>query len=128
MKTEELEASKEKFECSVRPYLPHSRLTKSSYGDSYVLEDDNRLWRAYQSGYAELAAEVIKLREQQRWIPVSKRLPKPYESVLAWVGGGLEILFIETRLDGSDPRWNKTFSSDPTHWMPLLAAPAGEQA
>ena len=76
----------------------------------------------------KLGFECLKLREQQRWIPVSERLPKPYESVLAWVGGGLEILFIETRLDGSNPRWNKTFGSDLTHWMPLPEAPAGEQA
>lgn len=74
----------------------------------------------------ELQAEVERLKSEQRWIPVSKRLPKPYESVLAWVGGGLEILFIETRLDGSNPRWNKVFSSDPTHWMPLPEPPAQE--
>lgn len=125
----ELKPSKERFENAMRPCLSHLRLTKSFYSDSYVLDEDDKLWRAYEAGHAELEAEVIKLREQQRWIPVSERLPKPYESVLAsWIGGGHEILFIETRLDGSDPRWNKTFSSDPTHWMPLREAPAGEQA
>lgn len=58
------------------------------------------------------------------WISVDDELPLAYRSVLVgWKDGSIEIMFIETRLDGSDPKWSKRYSSDPTHWQPLPEPP-----
>ncbi|EGE2357996.1 DUF551 domain-containing protein, partial [Escherichia coli] len=56
------------------------------------------------------------------WIPVSKRMPEPYEYVLVTDGfDGCEVMRVNT-----DGYWGPTKSLYPggiTHWMPLPEPP-----
>lgn len=74
-----------------------------------------------------LAAEVIKLREAQRWIPVSEQLPETFKDVLVLSNGAISINKHVTgyRHGGIWAGGNR--DEDITHWMPLPAAPAGDQ-
>jgi len=75
-----------------------------------------------------------------RWILVSDRLPKEYETVLVWTDGSVsagEIRFPDSECGMSEPWWmvfkDKRDRSpawagfvslnDVTHWMPLPAPP-----
>ena len=82
------------------------------------LTDDN--WLADMVELA--AAEIARLREERRWVPVGERLPKPGETVLML-------------MDGSDPvsGWyenghfhNAYDTPYVTHWMPLPPGPEGD--
>ncbi|MFA5753448.1 MAG: DUF551 domain-containing protein [Bacteroidales bacterium] len=93
-----------------------------TYFDVVALIDDLR------EENANLTARIAELEEKQRWIPVSERLPKDGEYVLAaftdtiltatyhrqWTGlvGLDDWLDIEGRHSGT-----------PTHWMPLPPNP-----
>ncbi|EEW8249161.1 DUF551 domain-containing protein [Escherichia coli] len=59
------------------------------------------------------------------WIPVSERMPEPYEYVLVTDGfDGCEVMRVNT-----DGYWGPAKSLYPgsiTHWMPLPAAPQQE--
>ncbi|HAI2185195.1 TPA: DUF551 domain-containing protein [Escherichia coli] len=59
------------------------------------------------------------------WIPVSERMPEPYEYVLVTDGfGGCDVMRVNT-----DGYWGPAKSLYPgsiTHWMPLPAAPQQE--
>lgn len=87
---------------------------------------------------SQLAAEPIApndVREQTAipqvpvtpdgWIPVSERMPEPYEYVLVTDGfDGCEVMRVNT-----DGYWGPAKSLYPgsiTHWMPLPAAPQQE--
>jgi hypothetical protein len=93
-----------------------------TYFDVVALIDDLR------EENANLTARIAELEEKQRWIPVSERLPRDGEYVLAaftdtiltatyhrqWTGfvGLDDWLDIEGRHSGT-----------PTHWMPLPEPP-----
>lgn len=71
--------------------------------------------------------EVAQLRDAQKWIPATERLPKPGERVLVCIGAVFEA-FID---DGG--KWQRYYSAplnevlgEPTHWMPLPQPPKGE--
>jgi hypothetical protein len=70
--------------------------------------------------YAEnkqLRAEVERLREAQRWIPVEERLPEANTAVLTrWRG---ETFSVDWRFPSGE--W--TTGSFVTHWMPLPPPP-----
>lgn len=83
---------------------------------------------------AELDAEIVRLREEQRWIPVGERLPELNEendfrlNCLACCKGGLvcemvyEINTYAKRERHRQPRWKwcGTISMrEVTHWQPL---------
>lgn len=68
----------------------------------------------------EAAAEIKRLREEQRWIPVEEKLPSDNVAVLCWVDGcGAEMAWRE------EGQWFLSFAGYPisestyTHWMPL---------
>ena len=63
------------------------------------------------------------------WIPVSASLPEPYQDVLVALpneGGGPADVYMAARVPAE---WRITLDEsglpiNPTHWMPLPAAPA----
>ena len=70
----------------------------------------------------------------QKWIPVTERLPTPYERVLVCRGDlrsenkficveYLTVCYGETIMWGGD---YETWKSKVTHWMPLPEPPKGE--
>lgn len=73
-----------------------------------------------------LTAENAALREKQRWIPVTERLPDDDATVLTYKNGILEVQKYEKGRNG----WicNGWFWSlaNVTHWMPLPEVPEGE--
>lgn len=72
---------------------------------------------------AALRAEVARLKEERRWIPVGERLPEGNENVLVmdtlgficdcWMRCGV----------WTDMREQKALRFVVTHWMPLSALP-----
>ncbi|MEX3217600.1 dATP/dGTP pyrophosphohydrolase domain-containing protein [Escherichia coli] len=59
------------------------------------------------------------------WIPVSERMPEPYEYVLVTDGfDGCEVMRVNT--DGYWGPAKSLYPSSITHWMPLPAAPQQE--
>ena len=71
---------------------------------------------------------------EQKWIPVTERLPTPYERVLVCRGDlrsenkficveYLTVCYGETIMWGGD---YETWKSKVTHWMPLPEPPKGE--
>lgn len=87
--------------------------------------------RTYEKKRAEAEAERDALREKQRWIPVTERMPELEVPVLVLDRRGNMIVRTLRRLvsdkeavfrpDGLAPRKNIT------NWMPLPGAPEGEK-
>lgn len=73
------------------------------------------------------ADEIMMLREQPRWIPVTERLPAEGERVLAavegtWVGEAYrDMRDVWMRSYGTP--WDASIGVSVTHWMPLPDAP-----
>lgn len=65
-----------------------------------------------------LLAEIYRLTEAQRWIPVSERLPDKDVLVLLFLESGNQ-----TKITTSPDFLHKETI---THWMPLPAAPCGK--
>lgn len=76
----------------------------------------------------DMAEDLLSLREKERWIPVSKRLPEfnvPVLAALKHVSGKRAIAYLEhvnesdcswvTEDDSSELHWNY----DVTHWRPI---------
>ena len=69
-------------------------------------------------------AEIARLREERRWVPVGERFPPDNVAVLCWVDGcGAEMVWREKG------QWFLSFAGYPisdstyTHWMPLPPGP-----
>lgn len=105
-------------------------------GSNVVLpaEEAEELARiALASLEAEPVSQTYKLNElsgnppvtPEGWVPVSERMPEPYEYVLVTDGfDGCEVMRVNT-----DGYWGPAKSLYPgsiTHWMPLPAAPQQE--
>jgi hypothetical protein len=79
----------------------------------------------------EAAAEIERLREERRWVPVGERLPKDNDLVLTVGKGGCIVIGEMTKSCGwqsihCDNETGEPWISDPgdvTHWMPLQAPP-----
>ena len=66
----------------------------------------------------QLRAEVERLREAQRWIPVGERLPNSYLTVLSLSkNGDIKVDFVQPKKIWYLGRNNVT------HWMPLPEPP-----
>ena len=87
--------------------------------------DDN--WLADMIEIA--AAEIARLREERRWVPVGEKLPGDNVGVLAWgpFSNGAEMVWRE------QGKWLLSFvgtyipDSTYTHWIPLPPGPECEQ-
>lgn len=81
----------------------------------------------YVDRCARYADEIMALREQPRWIPVTERLPAEGERVLAavegtWVGEAYrDMRDVWMRSYGTP--WDASIGVSVTHWMPLPDAP-----
>ena len=83
----------------------------------------------YERGYADGKADAMP-----RWIPVTERLPTPYEKVFTCrreLLGGTKIICNEyiTVEYGGVLAWSadhETWKTSVTHWMPLPEPPKGE--
>ena len=83
---------------------------------------------AVTAAYIEGLA-ALREQEERRWIPVTERLPKCGERVLATDGGFVGELYINKR--GQWQRYNVNDSSllmalDILFWMPLPEPPKGD--
>ena len=72
--------------------------------------------------YSKMAKELAELRQQNRWIPVSERLPDYNEEVLITDGKYVTIdtrHFLENTEDGEAYTWDINGWDDVVAWMPL---------
>ena len=76
------------------------------------------------------AQPTIEAEPVPRWIPVTERLPKDWEPVLAWSKFGFCDVSVYL---GNPGKWRITWNHDLlevdsiTHWMPLPEPPGTEQ-
>ena len=72
--------------------------------------------------FSKMAKELAELRQQNRWIPVSERLPDYEEEVLITNGKYVTIderYFLENTEDGEAYTWDINGWDDVVAWMPL---------
>ena len=72
--------------------------------------------------YQKMAKELAEVRQQNRWIPVSERLPDYEEEVLITNGKYVTIderYFLENTEDGEAYTWDINGWDDVVAWMPL---------
>lgn len=92
-----------------------------------------------QKEQAKAEAERDALREKQRWIPVTERMPNTIpcnagteysEAVIVWTTGNKAMIAVWDGIDFICPTdfW-EAWGEEITHWMPLPEAPEeGEKA
>ena len=71
---------------------------------------------------SKMAKELAELRQQNRWVPVSERLPDYNEEVLITNGKYVTIdtrYFLENTEDGEAYTWDINGWDDVSAWMPL---------
>lgn len=89
-----------------------------------------------QRKQAEAEAERDALREKQRWIPVTERMPNTIpcnagteysEAVIVWTTGNKAMIAVWDGIDFICPTdfW-EAWGEEITHWMPLPEAPEEE--
>jgi hypothetical protein len=75
-----------------------------------------------------LEAEIARLREERRWVPVGERLPKKYQSVIVALTpdskGRVEVCEA-VHWKGSDFETDRG-NYECSHWMPLPPGPEGD--
>jgi len=73
----------------------------------------------------KLEAENARLKDAQRWIPVSERMPDDWESVLTIDISKSTQDVVSAFYNPETSLWSTPFSSDlwVTHWMPLPEPP-----
>jgi hypothetical protein len=82
----------------------------------------------------EAAAEIARLREERRWVPVGEKIPEKYERVILFdptipnfprANTHVVIGHFRGHDDWVSP-WFSPDGSGPTHWMPLPPGPEGD--
>jgi hypothetical protein len=89
------------------------------------MTDDN--WLADMVEIA--AAEIARLREERRWVPVGERLPEHPCWVIAFDAKQQLVIYVHFSFDDyhDGPVWeNDRGRRNPTHWMPLPPGPEGD--
>jgi hypothetical protein len=75
-----------------------------------------------------LRAEIARLREERRWVPVAERLPEKYQSVIVALTpdskGRVEVCEA-VHWKGSDFGTDRG-NYECSHWMPLPPGPEGD--
>ena len=83
-----------------------------------------------QRKQAEAEAERAALREKQRWIPVTERLPERDVQVLGWYKDNPFSQYRPEVVAWNGNGWVFVYAhryvTNVTHWMPLPAAPEEE--
>jgi len=78
-------------------------------------ENGNPFCDCEGSRIAELEAEIARLREAQRWIPVGERLPEEYGAYIGWNG--------EMYIGFTFGDWSTQCPEGVTHWKMLPQTP-----
>lgn len=99
----------------------HSRIAQclAAYEDTGITPDQ---FQVINEEYQKMAKELAELRQQNRWIPVSERLPDYNEEVLITNGKYVTIderYFLENTEDGEAYTWDINGWDDVVAWMPL---------
>jgi len=96
-----------------------SGFRRGDAGDAARLEARNKL----ASYIASLESENARLKDAQRWIPVSERLPEG-DAVLVYRERGKSNIDIDwTFIEGGREYWYNSGLDNVTHWMPLPEPP-----
>ncbi len=76
----------------------HSRIAQclAAYEDTGITPDQ---FQVIEEEYTKMAKELSELRQQNRWIPVSERLPENGEDVLASDGTYIYLVEYDADLD-----------------------------
>ena len=95
-----------------------------NYCDNCSAESNVEHWNTRPIEDA-LQARIAKLEAQQRWIPVSERLPDNWESVLTIDISKSTRDMVTAFYNPETSLWSTHFSCDlwVTHWMPLPEPP-----
>lgn len=91
----------------------------AAYEDTDIAPDQ---FQVINEEYQKMAKELAELRQQNRWIPVSERLPDYNEEVLITDGKYVTIderYFLENTEDGEAYTWGINGWNDVVAWMPL---------
>lgn len=94
----------------------------AAYEDTGITPDQ---FQVINEEYQKMAKELAELRQQNRWIPVSERLPDYNEEVLITNGKYVTIderYFLENTEDGEAYTWDINGWDDVVAWM-LLPEP-----
>jgi hypothetical protein len=76
----------------------------------------------------DAANEIVRLREERRWIPVTERWPEEDSVVLAFLPEGSQLKPEVREMYFSDGEWiNDRGHWEVTHWMPLPATPRDDK-
>ena len=91
----------------------------------YVGSSTSAVCTAAADRLEELETELSKLKEQQRWIPVTERLPEDDDDVLIMSSGSISMGYYSVYNEYWADYIN-VYNSDVTHWMPLPEPPKEE--
>lgn len=89
------------------------------------LEDERYRHDRYADFCVVQGEELSKLKEQQRWIPVTERLPGEDDDVLIMSSGSINMGYYSTYNEYWVDYIN-VYYNDVTHWMPLPERPKEE--
>ena len=74
---------------------------------------------------SDMAITALQEQEKFRWIPVTERLPKPFESVLAYIPSEAPLPTVHESYIADHDEWvciltvERYKPGEVTHWMPM---------